>query len=181
MIMAAATAGDITIDNVIPKHLESITAKLKEMGVIVEESDDSIRVLGQSEYKAVDVKTLTYPGFPTDLQQPFSILLTKAKGTSVITENIFSSRFRHIDELRRMGANVKVEGRNAIFEGPVVLNGASVRATDLRAGAALLTAALAADGITEITDVFHIDRGYENLERKLAALGANIWRVVEED
>lgn len=180
MIMSAATDGDITVDNVIPKHLESLTAKLKEMGAIVEEKDDSIRVLGQTVYQPVDIKTLAYPGFPTDLQQPFSVLMAKAEGTSMVTENIFSSRFRHLDELSRMGAKVKLEGRSAVFEGPVELEGASVKATDLRAGAALVIAGLMANGITEISDIYHVDRGYENIEKKLQDLGANIWRVVEE-
>ncbi len=179
MIIAAATTGDIIIDNVIPKHLESLTAKLKETGVIVEEKDDSIRVIGQSTYNAVDVKTLPYPGFPTDLQQPFSILMTKAHGTSMITETIFSSRFKHIDELVRMGADARVEGRSTIFEGPKALQGTIVKATDLRGGAALVVAALIADGITEIRDIYHIDRGYEKLEKKLVSLGANIWRLME--
>lgn len=180
MIIAAATNGDILIENVIPKHLESITAKLTELGAMVTEMDDSIRVIGQSYYKAVDIKTHTYPGFPTDLQQPFSVLLTLAEGTSMITENIFSSRFRHIDELRRMGGNIKVEGRTAIIEGSTELQGANVKMTDLRAGAALVTAALRADGITQIAEIYHIDRGYENLEKKLIKLGAKIWRVIEE-
>ncbi|MGD9679394.1 MAG: UDP-N-acetylglucosamine 1-carboxyvinyltransferase, partial [Vulcanibacillus sp.] len=179
MIIAAATTGDIIVDNVIPKHLESLTAKLKEIGVIVEEKDDSIRVIGQSIYNAVDVKTLPYPGFPTDLQQPFSILMTKAYGTSMITETIFSSRFKHIDELARMGADARVEGRSTIFEGPKTLQGTIVKATDLRGGAALVIAALIADGITEIRDIYHIDRGYEKLEKKLISIGANIWRVTE--
>lgn len=177
MIIAAATEGDITLLNVIPKHLESVSAKLREMGAIVEESDDSIRVVGQSEYKTVDIKTLPYPGFPTDLQQPFSALLTKAKGTSIVTDNIYTSRFRHIDELRRMGANMKVEGRSAVIEGITQLQGAKVKATDLRAGAALVVAGLMAEGITQISDVHHIDRGYENLEKKLHSLGATIWRM----
>ena len=177
MIIAAATEGDITLLNVIPKHLESVTAKLKEMGAIVEESDDSIRVVGQSEYKSLDIKTLPYPGFPTDLQQPFTALLTKAKGTSIVTDNIYTSRFRHIDELRRMGANIKVESRSAVVEGVTPLQGAKVRATDLRAGASLVVAGLMGEGITQIADVFHIDRGYENLEKKLHDLGATIWRM----
>lgn len=181
MIIAAATAGDITVDNVIPKHLESLTAKLREMGAIVDEKDDSIRVLGQSFYKPVDVKTLPYPGFPTDLQQPFSVLMTKVQGTSIITENVFSSRFRHIDELRRMGADVKVEGKNAVFEGPQDLQGTNVSMTDLRAGAALVIAGLIAEGITQISNINHIDRGYESIEKKLVSLGANIWRVIEEE
>lgn len=180
MIIAAATSGDITVENVIPKHLEPLIAKMKELGAIVEEYDDSVRVLGQSYYNSVDIKTQPYPGFATDLQQPFSILLTKAKGTSIITENIFSSRFRHLDELRRMGANVKLEGRTAIFEGITELEGAAVRATDVRAGASLVVAGLVANGITEISEVYHIDRGYENLEKKLVSLGAKIWRVIED-
>ncbi len=179
MIIAAATASDMYIDNVIPKHLESITAKLREIGAEIIEKDDSIRVIGRSEYNAVDVKTLPYPGFPTDLQQPFSVLLTRAEGTSVITETIFSARFRHIDELVRMGAEARVEGRNAIFEGPRKLEGTTVTAMDLRGGAALVVAALMAEGVTEIREVYHIDRGYEGLEYKLNALGANIWRVFE--
>lgn len=179
MIIGAATMGEVTVDNVIPKHLESLTAKLRELGAIVEERDDSIRVIGQTEYKPVDLKTLPYPGFPTDLQQPFSVLLTKSRGTSMITETIFSSRYRHIDELIRMGADAKVEERSAIFKGPNTLQGAIVKATDLRAGAALVTAALVANGITEIREINHIDRGYERLEEKLASLGANIWRLKE--
>lgn len=180
MIMAAATAGDVIVDNVIPKHLESLIAKLREIGVEAIELDDSVRIIGQSEYNAVDVKTLPYPGFPTDLQQPFSVLMVKADGTSVITETIFTSRFRHIDELIRMGAVARVEGRNAIFEGPHKLEGTIVTAMDLRGGAAMVVAALMADGVTEIREVFHIDRGYEDLERKLHALGADIWRVSED-
>ena len=180
MIMAAATAGDIIVDNVIPKHLESLSAKLRELGAIVEENEDSIRVMGQSFYSSVDIKTLPYPGFPTDLQQPFTSLLTQADGTSIITDNIYSSRFKHTDELRRMGANVRVEGRSAIVEGPTVLQGTKVKATDLRAGASLVVAGLMADGITEISDIYHIERGYEQLEQKLISLGASIWRMREE-
>lgn len=180
MIMAAATAGDIIVDNVIPKHLESLSAKLRELGAIVEENEDSIRVMGQSFYSSVDIKTLPYPGFPTDLQQPFTSLLTQADGTSIITDNIYSSRFKHTDELRRMGANVRVEGRSAIVEGPTALQGTKVKATDLRAGASLVVAGLMADGITEISDIYHIERGYEQLEQKLISLGASIWRMREE-
>ncbi len=180
MILAAATAGDIVVDNVIPKHLESLSAKLRELGAIIEENEDSIRVMGQSFYSPVDIKTLPYPGFPTDLQQPFTSILTKAEGTSIVTDNIYSSRFKHIDELRRMGANVKVDGRSAIVEGPTVLQGTKVKATDLRAGASLVVAGLMADGITEISDIYHIERGYEQLESKLIGLGASIWRIEEE-
>lgn len=179
MIMAAATAGDVIVDNVIPKHLESLIAKLREIGVEAIEKDDSVRIIGRNEYNAVDVKTLPYPGFPTDLQQPFSVLMVRADGTSVITETIFTSRFRHIDELIRMGAVARVDGRNAIFEGPHKLEGAIVTAMDLRGGAAMVVAALMAEGVTEIREVYHIDRGYEDLERKLHALGADIWRVSE--
>lgn len=179
MIMAAATAGDVYVDNVIPKHLESITAKLREIGAEITEKDDSIRIVGKTEYNAVDVKTLPYPGFPTDLQQPFSVLLTKADGTSVTTETIFLARFRHVDELVRMGAEARIEGRNAIFVGPHKLEGTTVTAMDLRGGAALVVAALMAEGVTEIREVYHIDRGYEGLEYKLNALGANIWRIFE--
>lgn len=179
MIMAAATAGDVIVDNVIPKHLESLIAKLREIGVEAIEQDDSVRIIGRNEYNAVDVKTLPYPGFPTDLQQPFSVLMVRADGTSVITETIFTSRFRHIDELIRMGAVARVDGRNAIFEGPHKLEGAIVTAMDLRGGAAMVVAALMAEGVTEIREVYHIDRGYEDLERKLHALGADIWRVSE--
>jgi len=180
MIMAAATAGDITVNQVIPEHLESLTAKLRELGAIVEEKEESIRVLGQSFYKPVDIKTFSYPGFPTDLQQPFSILLTRAEGTSVVIDHVFPSRFYHIDEIRRMGAKVKVEGDNAIFEGPVELEGAKVKMNDIRSGAALIIAGLTADGLTEIDQIHHIDRGYEQIEQKLASLGANIWRVTNE-
>lgn len=181
MIIAAATEGDITVEHVIPQHLESLTAKLRELGAIVEEQDESIRVLGQSYYKPVDVKTFSYPGFPTDLQQPFSVLLTKAQGTSMMVDHVFPFRFHHIDELRRMGAKLKVEGEHAIIEGPVDLQGATVKMSDIRSGAALIVAGLTAQGTTQINDVHHIDRGYENLEKKLSSLGANIWRLFEDD
>lgn len=176
MILGAAVGKNILIDNVIPDHVESLIAKLREAGVEVETRDDQILVSGSGIKKSVDVKTLVYPGFPTDLQQPFTTLLTQAHGTSIVTDTIYSARFKHIDELRRMGADVKVEGRSAIVTGPVKLQGAKVRATDLRAGAALVIAGLIAEGITEITGLEHIDRGYENLEKKLAGLGAKIWR-----
>lgn len=176
MIAAAATKGDVILENVIPKHLESVTAKLREIGVIVEEADDSIRVLGQDKYKAVDVKTSPYPGFPTDLQQPITALLTQAKGTSIVTDNIYSARFRHIDELRRMGATIKVEGRSAVIEGAAKMLGAKVVASDLRAGAALVIAGLITQGETELEGLEHVDRGYENLVGKLQRLGADVRR-----
>lgn len=176
MIVGAAMGGEVLIDNVIPLHLESLIAKLREMGVNIETSDDQILVKSVPNLKAVDIKTLVYPGFPTDLQQPITALLTKANGTSVVTDTIYDARFKHIDELRRMNANVKVEGRSAIISGPSILQGAKVRASDLRAGASLVVAGLMAEGITEITGLEHIDRGYSHLEDKLTNIGATIWR-----
>ncbi|MBE2941383.1 UDP-N-acetylglucosamine 1-carboxyvinyltransferase [Anoxybacillus flavithermus] len=176
MIIGVAMGKEMIIDNVIPQHLEAVIAKMREMGVVVETSDDQIFVATKEHLRAVDIKTLVYPGFPTDLQQPFTSLLTKASGTSIVTDTIYSARFKHIDELRRMNANVKVEGRSAIITGQSRLQGAKVRATDLRAGAALVVAGLMAEGITEITGLEHIDRGYSNLVDKLANLGATIWR-----
>ncbi|MFP3388936.1 UDP-N-acetylglucosamine 1-carboxyvinyltransferase [Brevibacillus sp. SIMBA_040] len=177
MIAAAATNGNVLVENVIPKHLESLTAKLREIGAQVVELDDCIQVIGQEGYRSIDVKTSPYPGFPTDLQQPITTLLTLAKGSSIVTDNIYSSRFRHVDELRRMGATLKVEGRSAVIEGGVKLNGAKVVASDLRAGAALFIAGLATSGTTELEGLDHIDRGYENLVGKLQALGADVQRI----
>ncbi|MGG4451565.1 UDP-N-acetylglucosamine 1-carboxyvinyltransferase [Brevibacillus brevis] len=177
MIAAAATNGNVMVENVIPKHLESVTAKLREIGAQVVEEDDSIQVIGHDAYRSIDVKTSPYPGFPTDLQQPITTLLTLAKGSSIVTDNIYSSRFRHVDELRRMGASLKIEGRSAVIEGGSKLNGAKVVASDLRAGAALFIAGLATNGTTELEGLEHIDRGYENLVGKLQALGADITRV----
>ncbi|CAJ1000900.1 MULTISPECIES: UDP-N-acetylglucosamine 1-carboxyvinyltransferase [Bacillales] len=177
MIAAAATRGSVTLENVIPKHLESVTAKLREIGAEVLEMDDCIQVNGREVYRAIDVKTSPYPGFPTDLQQPITTLLTLATGTSVVTDNIYSARFRHVDELRRMGANLKVEGRSAVIEGTRQLNGAKVVASDLRAGAALVIAGLATPGTTELEGLEHIDRGYENLVSKLQSLGADVKRI----
>lgn len=176
LILGAAVGNGILIDNVIPNHLESLIAKLREMGVEIESGDDQVFVAPAQKLKAVDIKTLVYPGFPTDLQQPFTSLLTKAEGTSVVTDTIYSARFKHIDELRRMNANIKVEGRSAIVNGPVRLQGAKVKASDLRAGAALVIAGLMAEGITEITGIEHIDRGYSHLVEKLNGLGATVWR-----
>ncbi|MFJ5964280.1 UDP-N-acetylglucosamine 1-carboxyvinyltransferase [Bacillus sp. NPDC093026] len=177
LIAGAAMGDEVVLDNVIPTHLESITAKLREMGFTIETSNDQMLIVGKNEgLKPVDIKTLVYPGFPTDLQQPMTALLTKAKGTSVVTDTIYSARFKHIDELRRMGANMKVEGRSAIITGQTQLQGAKVKASDLRAGACLVVAGLMADGVTEITGLEHIDRGYSMLEEKLEGLGATIWR-----
>ncbi|WP_053955049.1 UDP-N-acetylglucosamine 1-carboxyvinyltransferase [Inediibacterium massiliense] len=177
MIMAAATGGDVIVDNVIPKHLDPITAKLREMGVKIEEYGESIRVIGKDKTKSVNIKTLVYPGFPTDLQQPMSALLTQAQGTSIVTETIYEGRFKHVDELKRMGADIKVEGNVAVIQGIKQLSGAKVAATDLRAGAALVVAGLMAEGTTEVDCVHYIDRGYEWIENKLSYLGAKIKRV----
>jgi UDP-N-acetylglucosamine 1-carboxyvinyltransferase len=177
MLAAAAMGRSVVIDNIIPDHLESLTAKLREMGVRIETSDEQVFIHGaNSEFSPVDIKTLVYPGFPTDLQQPFTSLLTKAHGTSMVTDTIYNARFKHIDELRRMGADIKVEGRSALINGGRRLEGARVRASDLRAGASLVIAGLMAKGVTEITGVEHIDRGYANLEEKLKNIGASIWR-----
>lgn len=176
MVIGAAMGEDLLIDNVIPQHVESLSAKLREMGVPIEVNDDQIYIRRAKQYKNVDIKTLVYPGFPTDLQQPMTALLTQADGTSVVTDTIYNARFKHLDELRRMGAGIKLEGSSAIISGPVTMQGAKVKATDLRAGAALVTAGLMAEGITEITGVEHIDRGYEDLVEKLQGLGAKIWR-----
>ncbi|MFE1242697.1 UDP-N-acetylglucosamine 1-carboxyvinyltransferase [Fictibacillus sp. NPDC058756] len=177
MILAASMGQQVLLDNVIPLHLESLIAKLREMGVFIETKDDQVLVYrGKDPLKSVDIKTLVYPGFPTDLQQPFTSLLTSSEGTSIVTDTIYSARFKHIDELRRMGANVKVEGRSAIINGPAKLEGAKVKASDLRAGAALVVAGLMAEGVTEISGLEHIDRGYESLVEKLKGLGAKVWR-----
>jgi UDP-N-acetylglucosamine 1-carboxyvinyltransferase len=177
MIAAAATRGEVIIEDVIPEHLEPVIAKLREAGALVEVGEDSIKVTGREEpYQPLDIKTLPYPGFPTDLQSPMTALLTTAAGTSIIKENIFENRFRHVDEFNRMGAKIKVEGRTAVVEGVDFMSGARVRATDLRAGAALLIAALMARGETVIQGTEHIDRGYENITGKFRALGARIRR-----
>lgn len=177
MIAAAATKGDVTVRNVIPKHLEAITAKLEEMGVTVEEGEDTVRVYCDNNTKGVNIKTLPYPGFPTDLQQPMSALLTVSRGSSLVNESVWEGRFKFVDELKKMGANIKVEGKLAVIEGITKLSGAEVVATDLRAGAAMVIAGLIADGTTIITNITHIDRGYQKIEEKFNKLGANIVRV----
>ena len=176
MVAAAATRGNVLVKNVIPKHLESITAKLLKIGVNVEEFDESVRISVDGPLVKTSIKTMPHPGFPTDMQPQFSTLLCLAEGTSIVTEDIFNNRFRYVDELRRMGADISVEGRVAVIEGVGRLMGAPVTAPDLRAGAALVIAGLAATGITEIDDIYHIERGYENIEQKLRALGADIER-----
>ncbi|NLK22105.1 MAG: UDP-N-acetylglucosamine 1-carboxyvinyltransferase [Epulopiscium sp.] len=177
MMASAITGGDVIVRNLIPKHMESISAKLLEMNIEIEEGDDYIRVNAPKPLRAINVKTLPYPGFPTDLQPQMSALLSIADGTSIITESVWDNRFQYIDELKRLGAEVKVEGRVAVIRGIKRLSGAQVCATDLRAGAGLVLAALAAEGKTTITNLQYIDRGYETIEVKLNAMGADIKRV----
>lgn len=177
MVAAAATYGDVLIKNVIPKHLESITVKLVKAGVCVEEYDDSIRVVRTGELEKISLKTMPHPGFPTDMQPQMTTLLTTARGTSIVTEGVWDNRFKYVDELRRMGADIQVDGKVAVVEGVATLTGAPVKATDLRAGAAMLIAALMAHGTTEIEEIYHIERGYEDIIEKLRCLGAQIQKV----
>lgn len=177
MVAGAITGGDVTVTNLIPKHMEAISAKLKEMGVGIEELDEGIRVFVKEPLKNIHVKTLPYPGFPTDMQPQITALLATTKGTSLMTEGVWESRFQYTDELNRMGANIKVEGSTAFITGVNGLTGAEVTSTDLRAGAALVLAGLAAEGRTVINHVDYIDRGYEHIELKLQKLGANIYRA----
>ncbi|MFZ5596344.1 MAG: UDP-N-acetylglucosamine 1-carboxyvinyltransferase [Bacillota bacterium] len=176
-VAAAITGGDIQITNVIPEHFEALTAKLREAGAEVIQYEDSIRVKGGRSLNAVDIRTQHYPGFPTDMQPQFMALMTVARGTSIISETIFENRFKHVSELRRMGADIKVEGQTAIIKGVPRLSGAVVEASDLRAGAALVLSALVADNGTVLENIEHIDRGYEKLEKKYSSLGARIIRV----
>ena len=180
MFAAAVTKGDMTVKNVIPKHLESISAKLMEIGCEVEESDDAVRVVAAKPLTHTHVKTLPYPGFPTDMQPQITVALGLSKGTSIVTESIFENRFKYVDELTRMGANIKVEGNTAIIDGVGKYTGASISAPDLRAGAALVTAALAAEGVSIIDDIKFIERGYEDFPQKLQSLGAQIEKVSTE-
>lgn len=178
MVAAAATRGDVVLENVIPRHLEPLSAKLREANVDVEIGEDTIHIKAtNTSAKSIDIKTMPYPGFPTDMQSQMMAFLSTVPGTSIIVENIFENRFRVADELKRMGANIKVEGRMAVIEGVASLQGAKVKATDLRAGAALVIAGLMAQGETEIGDVHYVDRGYTHLEQKLAKLGASIRRA----
>lgn len=176
MVAAAMSGGIVRIDNVITEHLKPVIAKLKEAGVLLDEDIDGVTIRGYERLKAVDIKTLPYPGFPTDMQAQFMALMCMAEGTSVVTETVFENRFMHVDELKRMGANIKIEGRSAVVEGVRSLTGCPVKATDLRAGAALVLAALVSEGRTEIGCIHHIDRGYDNLVGKFQALGADITR-----
>lgn len=176
LLIAAATGGDVLVQNVIADHLKPLIAKMEEAGIHMMEEDDGIRIIGNGNYDAVDIKTQVHPGFPTDLQAPFMAFLTRANGTGLFTETVFENRFMHVDELKRMGADIKIEGRSAIVHGIQRLNAAPVTATDLRAGAALILAALTAEGISSIRGIHHIDRGYERVEEKLSRLGALIVR-----
>ena len=177
MVAIAATGGDAVVENVIPKHLESISAKLEEMGVNVEEFDDSIHIKRDGQLQKCNVKTMPHPGFPTDMQPQISVLLAIAHGTSIITESVWDSRFRYVEELRRMGAQFSVDGKLAVIEGVDHLNAAPVKATDLRAGAAVVIAALCAKGVSQIEEIRHIERGYEDIVEKLQKLGADIKRI----
>lgn len=180
MFAAAVTKGDVTVKNVIPKHLESITAKLLEIGCEIEESDDAVRVVAAKPLRHTQVKTLPYPGFPTDMQPQITVALALSQGTSIVTESIFENRFKYVDELTRMGANIKVEGNTAIVDGVSKYTGAKISAPDLRAGAALVLAALAADGYSVVEDIHYIQRGYEDFHLKLQSLGAQIDKVDSE-
>lgn len=181
MIAAAATRGDVLIKNVIPKHLEAISVKLVEIGATVEEFDDAVRVTSNDRLSHTQIKTLPYPGFPTDMQPQIATLLALSTGTSTVTESIFENRFRYVDELTRMGASIKVEGNVAIIEGVDGFTGASISAPDLRAGAALVVAALVADGYSTVDSIHYIERGYENFEDKMAALGASMEKIPIDD
>lgn len=181
MIAAAMTGGDVIIENVLPEHQKPLIAKLREAGALVEEDIDCIHVVGSGRLKAVDIKTLPYPGFPTDMQAQMMAMLSVAEGRSKITETVFENRFMHVVELNRMGANITTEGRSAVITGPAHLTGCTVMATDLRAGAAMILAGLVAEGATEICDIYHIDRGYEEIAAKLTRLGADIKRVGTKD
>lgn len=180
MFAAAATGGDVVVKNVIPKHLEATSAKLMEIGCEIEEFDDAVRVIAPSKLMHTHVKTLPYPGFPTDMQPQIAVTLGLSEGTSIVTESIFENRFKYVDEMARMGAQIKVEGNSAIIDGVSKYTGAKVSAPDLRAGAALVIAGLAADGITEVEDIVYIERGYEEFEGKLKKLGAQIEKVSTE-
>lgn len=180
MVAAAITKGDVLIEGIEMEHVRAAAAKMEEMGVIIKEEANGIRVIGPDKLSATDVKTLPHPGFPTDMQSQMMALMLCAEGTSIITETVFENRFMHVEEFRRMNANIKIEGRSVIMEGPTNMQGAEVAATDLRAGAALILAGLIADGYTRVTELKHLDRGYVNFHGKLAELGADIERVNDE-
>ena len=177
MVAAALTNGDVTIENIIIDHMKPVIAKLRASGATIEELGSDIRVKGCLEIQPIDIKTLPYPGFPTDMQSQFMALMSMAKGTSMMVETVFENRFMHVDELKRMGANIRADGRSAVIEGVKSLEGAQVKATDLRAGAALILAGLVSEGKTEISDIYHIDRGYSNIEAKFQSLGGKVCRI----
>ncbi|PLR85097.1 UDP-N-acetylglucosamine 1-carboxyvinyltransferase [Bacillus canaveralius] len=181
MVAAAITGGNVLVKGAVPEHIASLIAKMAEMGVTIREEADGVRVIGPEKLKAVDIKTMPHPGFPTDMQSQMMSLLLRAKGTSVITETVFENRFMHVEEFRRMNAEIKIEGRSVIVNGPSDLQGAEVAATDLRAAAALILTGLVADGMTRVTELKHLDRGYVNFHDKLASLGADIERVRDAD
>lgn len=181
MVAAAITGGDVLVQGAVPEHLTSLIAKMEEMGVKITEEEDGIRVMGSDDLKAVDIKTMPHPGFPTDMQSQMMALLLQAKGTSMITETVFENRFMHVEEFRRMNADIKIEGRSVVMNGPTSLQGAEVAATDLRAAAALILSGLVAEGVTRVTELKHLDRGYVNFHEKLAGLGADIERISEPD
>ena len=181
MVAAAITGGNVLVQGAVPEHLTSLIAKMEEMGVTILEEEDGVRVIGTDRLKAVDIKTMPHPGFPTDMQSQMMALLLRAKGTSMITETVFENRFMHVEEFRRMNADIKIEGRSVIINGPSNIQGAEVTATDLRAAAALVVSGLVADGMTRITELKHLDRGYVDFHDKLAALGADIERIEEEE
>lgn len=180
MVAAAITGGDVTIDNAVPEHNAALISKLEEMGVVITKLDEGVRVTAQHPLKSVDLKTMPHPGFPTDMQSQMMALMLTAKGTGVLTETVFENRFMHVEEFRRMNASIKIEGRSVIISGTSKLQGAEVAATDLRAAAALIIAGLVADGVTRVTELTHLDRGYVNFHGKLASLGADITRVSPE-
>lgn len=180
MVAAAITGGNVLVKGAVPEHLTSLIAKMEEMGITIIEEEDGIRVIAPEQLKAVDIKTMPHPGFPTDMQSQMMALLLRANGTSMITETVFENRFMHVEEFRRMNGDVKIEGRSVIINGPVQLQGAEVAATDLRAAAALILAGLAAEGYTQVTELKHLDRGYVRFHEKLKALGADIERVNED-
>ncbi|MFD1780310.1 UDP-N-acetylglucosamine 1-carboxyvinyltransferase [Fredinandcohnia salidurans] len=179
MVAAAITGGNVLVQGAVPEHLSSLTAKMEEMGVTIIEEQDGLRVIGPDQLKAVDIKTMPHPGFPTDMQSQMMALLLRAKGTSMITETVFENRFMHVEEFRRMNGDIKIEGRSVIINGESQLQGAEVAATDLRAAAALILSGLVADGYTRVTELKHLDRGYVDFHQKLAAIGADIERINE--
>ncbi|CAG9606654.1 UDP-N-acetylglucosamine 1-carboxyvinyltransferase [Pseudoneobacillus rhizosphaerae] len=181
MVAAAITQGNVLVQGAVPEHLSSLIAKMEEMGVMIIDEEDGIRVIGPEKLKAVDIKTMPHPGFPTDMQSQMMALLLRAQGTSMITETVFENRFMHVEEFRRMNADIKIEGRSVILSGPADLQGAEVSATDLRAAASLVLTGLVADGVTRVTELKHLDRGYVNFHEKLASIGADIERVKDYD